>query len=150
VSVFRTNSLAVWKFKPDFVTPANATFTGPTIISVNAFTPACNGGGTCVPQPGTTQQLDAIGDRLMNRLAYRNRSGTESFVLNHTVSVSGVSGIRWYELRTSNSATTTPSLFQQGTYSPDTNHRWMGLCNDQSIHNRCFARAQAFQVRGKC
>ncbi len=125
VSAFRTNSLAVWKFKPDFTTPANSTFTGPTIISVNAFTPACNG-GTCISQPGTTQQLDSIGDRLMNRLAYRNRSGTESFVLNHSVSVSGISAIRWYELRTSNSATATPTLFQQGTYSPDTNHRWMG------------------------
>ena len=126
IAAFRTNSLAVWKLKPDFVTPANSTFTGPTVIPVNAFTTACNGGGTCVPQPGTTQQLDSIGDRLMNRLAYRNRSGTESFVLNHTVSVGGISAIRWYELLTSNSATITPSLFQQGTYSPDSNHRWMG------------------------
>jgi hypothetical protein len=48
----------------------------------------------------------------------------ESLVVNHSVNAgSGVSGVRWYEIR---GATGTPTLYQQGTYSPDANSRWMG------------------------
>src|SRR5207253_2389904 len=32
-------------------------------------------------------------------------------------------GVRWYEIR---SPGTTPTIFQQGTYAPDSNFRWMG------------------------
>jgi len=55
----------------DFATPSNSTFTGPTVIPVTAFAALCNG-GTCVTQPGTTNKLDSLADRLMYRLAYRN------------------------------------------------------------------------------
>jgi hypothetical protein len=47
-------------------------------------------------------------------------------VINHTVDANGndLAGIRWYELRR------TPGgawgIFQQGTYAPDREHRWMG------------------------
>src|SRR5512140_3536583 len=73
---FGTNSLNVWKFHADFANPANATFTGPINLPVAAFNAAC-GGGTCIPQPGTKQQLDSLADRLMYRLAYRNIGGVE-------------------------------------------------------------------------
>src|SRR6266849_426335 len=53
---FGTNSLNLWKFHVNFVTPASSTFTGPTNIPVAAFTVPCNGGGACIPQPGTTQK----------------------------------------------------------------------------------------------
>src|SRR5258707_8143742 len=65
---FGANSLNLWKFHVDFATPGNSTLTGPTNIVVAAFTEAC-GGGTCVQQSGTHQQLDSLGDRLMYRLA---------------------------------------------------------------------------------
>lgn len=130
---FGTNSLNVWKFHVDFATPSNSTFTGPTNIAVAAFTAACSGGGTCIPQPGTSNKLDSLADRLMYRLAYRNRGGTESLVVNQSVTVSGsrhssVTGVRWYELRVSRSPDPTGALsvFQQGTYSPDSSSRWMG------------------------
>jgi hypothetical protein len=123
---FGRNSLNLWKFHVDFVTPTNSTFTGPTNIPVAAFSEAC-GGGTCVPQAGTTQKLDTLGDRLMYRLAYRNFTGYESLVVNHSVAVgkgrSGSVGVRWYELRDPNGA---PTVFQQGTFAPDSNFRWMG------------------------
>ena len=123
---FGTNSLRLWKFHVDFANPANATLTGPTTIATAAFSPAC-GGGACVPQPGTREKLDSLGDRLMYRLAYRNRAGTETLVVSHSVKVSGnkkteVDGVRWYELRNPNA---TPSVFQQGTFSPDATSRWM-------------------------
>ena len=130
---FGTNRLNLWKFHADFATPANATLTGPTSIPVAAFTPACSGGGACIPQPGTNQKLDSLADRLMYRLAYRKRpvlqSSVESLVVNHSVSVgtnkrNSVTSVRWYELRDPNG---TPTVFQQGTLGPsDGTHRWMG------------------------
>ena len=126
---FGSNSLNLWKFHADFTTPANATLTGPTNIPTATFTAACGGGGACIPQPGTSQKLDSLADRLMYRLAYRHfADGHEALVVNHSVKVSGnnhsqVVGVRWYELRNPNGAT---SIFQQGTFSPDSNSRWMG------------------------
>ncbi|MFI5042557.1 MAG: hypothetical protein ACHQNA_12045, partial [Acidimicrobiales bacterium] len=118
------NQLAVWKFHTDWTTPANSTFTGPTILATAAFSDACQG-GTCIPQAGTTQQLDSLGDRLMNRLAYRNfADGHQSLVANHSVTAGSSTGVRWYEIRLD--AAGNPSLFQQGTYAPDANYRWMG------------------------
>jgi hypothetical protein len=131
---FGTNALNVWKFHADFATPANATLTGPATIPVAGFTQAC-GGGTCVPQPGTSTKLDSLADRLMYRLAYRHfADGHESLVVNHSVRVSAtkrseVDGVRWYELRNPNGATMaagTPVVYQQGTFSPDATSRWMG------------------------
>ncbi len=119
-----TNSLDLWKFHVDFITPANSTFVGPVNIPVAAYNEAC-GGGVCIPQPGTSQQLDSLGDRLMYRLAYRHfPDGHESLVANHSIATaSGNVGVRWYELRNPNG---TPTVFQQGTFAPDRNYRWMG------------------------
>jgi hypothetical protein len=118
-----TNSLNLYKFHVDFSNPANATFTGPTVIPVAAFMPLCGGGSGCVPQPGTTTKLDSLADRLMYRLAYRNFGSHESLVVNQSVAVSGSSGVRWYEIQAPNG---TPVVAQQGTYAPDSNYRWMG------------------------
>ncbi len=132
------NTLALYKLKAgDFSTCTSSgcsgfSFAGPTNITVGQYHEAC-GGGTCVPQPGTGQQLDSLADRLMYRLQYRSFPATattaayESLVVNHSVQVSSTSnqtGVRWYEIRNPNA---TPSVAQQGTYSPDSvNYRWMG------------------------
>ncbi|HEV3036941.1 MAG TPA: hypothetical protein VHA33_04055 [Candidatus Angelobacter sp.] len=121
--VFFDNNLELFKFHVDFATPANSTFTGPTAINVTAFTPLCNGGGNCVPQPGTTQKLDSLADRLMYRLAYRNFGDHESLVVNHSVNAGSSGGVRWYELQNPNGAVT---VAQQSTFAPDGNFRWMG------------------------
>jgi hypothetical protein len=123
---FDKNSLRLWKFHVDFATPANSTFTGPTTLTVANFSQLC-GGGICVSQHGTTQKLDSVGDRLMYRLAYRKFSdGHEALVANHSITT----GVRWYEIRDPNG---TPSVFQQGTYHPDSSVRWMGSIGiDQS------------------
>jgi len=123
VMSFATNSLQLWKFHVDWTTPANTTLTGPTNVPVAAFSPACNGGGTCIPQAGTTQQLDSLADRLMYRLAYRNFGDHESLVVNDSVTAGSSVGVRWYELRDPNG---TPTVYQQGTYAPDSSYRWMG------------------------
>jgi hypothetical protein len=120
---FGSSTLNLWKFHADFTT-GSYSLTGPTTRSVAAFSRAC-GGGTCVPQKGTTNQLDSLADRLMYRFARRQFAGYDAYVVNHSVASNSVSGIRWYELR-STSDTTPPTVYQQGTYQPDTYHRWMG------------------------
>ncbi len=115
------STLAAWKFHVDWASPANSTFTGPTNVSTAAFAQACNG-GTCIPQPATSNQLDSLADRLMYHLSYRNNAGTESIVLTHSVVAGNSVGVRWYELR--NPAA--PTIYQQGTWAPDGDYRWMG------------------------
>jgi len=134
---YGTSRLNVWKFHVNFATPASSTFTGPTAVAVAAFTAACGSSGTCLQQPGTTNRLDSLSDRIMFRAAYRNRAGTESLLINHSVMVSGnnktqVVGVRWYELRL---ASQTPSLYQQGTFSPDSTSRWMGSLAMDKVGN---------------
>lgn len=118
--------LAMYKFHTDWSNPDNSTFTGPTYISVAPFDDdICTATReACIDQPGTTRKLEAISDRLMYRMAYRNFGTHESLVVNHTVDAgSGKAGVRWYELRDPDG---TPFTYQQGTYAPDANHRWMG------------------------
>lgn len=117
-----TSSLGLFKFHVDFATPSNSTFTGPTSIAVNSFNEAC-GGGTCIPQEGTAQQLDSLGDRLMFRNAYRNFGSSEALVVDHSVAAGSGVGVRWYEIQNPNG---TPTVAQQGTFAPDSTYRWMG------------------------
>jgi hypothetical protein len=126
------STLAAWQFHVDWATPSNSTFTGPATLSVASYQPACGASGTCIPQLGTTQQLDSLSDRLMNRLAYRNfADGHQSLVVSHSVTAGTGVGERWYELRLD--AANNPSVFQQGTYAPDSNFRWMGsIAQDQA------------------
>jgi hypothetical protein len=128
---YGTNNLNLYKFHVDFATPTNSSFTGPTVISVAAFTPLCNNRtGTCVPQPGTSNQLDSLDDRLMYRLAYRNLGTHESLVVNHSVATSSSGGVRWYEIQNPSG---TPTLANQGTFAPDSSYRWMGsMAMDQA------------------
>ncbi len=122
------DALRLWKFHVDWNNPANTTFglngQPNAVLPTAEWTPLCTSTRACIPQPGTTVKLDAIGDRLMYRLAYRNFGTHESLVVNHTVNAGGnLAGVRWYEVRDPGG---TPVIYQQGTYAPDAHHRWMG------------------------
>jgi hypothetical protein len=113
------------KFHVDFTTPSNSTFSTPKVLTAKAYTEAC-GGGTCIPQPSGGEMLDSLADRMMFRAAYRKFTGTgahESIVISHSVAAGTGTGMRWYEIRSPN---TTPVIFQQGTFAPDSKFRWMG------------------------
>jgi hypothetical protein len=117
------NSLNLWQFHVDWTTPANTTLTGPVNIPVAAFNEGCAASSNCVPQLGTTQLVDGIGDRLLFRLGYRHfADGHESLVANHTINNPGPVAMRWYEVQ---SPASNPYIFQQGTFAPDSNNRWM-------------------------
>ena len=123
-----TSSVNFWRMAVNWTT-GTGTLTGPTAISgVAGFIRAC-GGGVCIPQPGTSQQLDSLADRLMYRLSYRNLSGNERLVINHSVTSGSGVGVRWYELANATGqtmASATPVLRQQGTFAPTNDFRWMG------------------------
>ena len=124
-----------------------ATFTGDgnsQLLTVAPYTPSCNGayGGACVPQKGITDLADSLGDRLMYRFAYWedqpvvNVNATppkpapaQHWFVNFDVTASGGNiGVRWFEITApiKSVPVTTLSVFQQGTYAPDGNWRWMG------------------------
>lgn len=120
--------LELFEFDVDFGA-GTSSFTGPTNIPMAGFDSDMCGSTeftTCVPQPGTAQTLDPIIEWPMWRFQYRNFGANERLVGNFTVDVgdSDLAGIRWFELRKTGAGPWT--VFQQGTHSPDSTHRWMG------------------------
>ena len=119
--------LASFRFQVDWTAGQAGTNLSETDLAVSAYQGACSGGGACVPQLGTTQLLDSLADRVMYRYAYRNFGDHESWMVNYSVSVGGVSAPRWFELRRTPASVSGPlSVYQDSTFSPDANHRWMG------------------------
>ena len=123
---FPQDQLEIWQFSVNWTTPSASTFTQAALLPTAAFdSDMCAGSRNCIPQSGTTRKLDAIADRLMYRLQYRNFGDHQTLMLNHTVDVNSTdrAGIRWYELRNSGGGW---GIYQQGTFSPDATGRWMG------------------------
>lgn len=143
------DALRLFDFHADFATPVNSTFTErpESPLAVAAFDsrdprtpPSPFRNDIEQPAPATpADYLDSIGDRLMLRLQYINRNGTELVTTVHTVNGGVIpadpeadptiaeyqAAVRYYVLQK-----TTPagnwSVQDQGTFSPDTNERWMG------------------------
>ncbi|HRD54112.1 MAG TPA: proprotein convertase P-domain-containing protein, partial [Flavobacteriales bacterium] len=121
--------LEIWTLTVNFTTPANSVLAGPSLLATAAFdTELCGYSNlNCVTQPGTTTRLDPLREVIMNRAVYRNFGTHEAIVCNHVTDVNNTDrhGVRWYELR--RAALANPwAIHQQGTYSPDGVHRWMG------------------------
>jgi hypothetical protein len=126
-------NLDLFKFHVDFSNSANSTFTGPALIPVAPFTPLCNSQyrTACVPQPTAgSDLLEALGDRLMWRLVYRKFSDHSTLLVSHSIVAGGSGGVRWYEIH---NPETSPSVFQAGTFAPDSQYRWMpAIAMDQN------------------
>lgn len=123
---YSPDQVQLWDFHVDWTTPGSSTFTKWGSLGTASFdSNLCNYSRSCIPQRGTTVKVDAISDRLMYRLQYRNFGTHQTLMLNHSVDVSGGdrAGIRWYELRNTGGPW---SIYQQGSFSPTTDHRWMG------------------------
>ena len=141
------DALRLFDFHADFAVPANSTFTErpESPLAVAAFdsrSPGTfNGQRNEIeePLPATTADyLNAIGDRLMLRLQYFNRGGTETLTTVQTVNGGVIpppgvaptieeyrAATRWYVLEKTSPAGNW-SVQDQGTYSPDSTERWMG------------------------
>jgi hypothetical protein len=125
------DALTLWKFDADFANPPNSTFTLAHTIPIAPYDTQFSlcAGRSCIPQPGTTNQLDILSyrQRPMHRLAYRNFGTHEALVTNQSVEAApGIAGMRWWEIRDPDG---TPTIHQEGTFAPgvsDGIHRWMG------------------------
>ncbi len=128
------DGLRIFEFHADFANPANSTFAerAESTVATATFDPQlfCDTSERdCIPQPSpadATMKLDAISDRLMHRLQYRNFGSYESLVVNHTVDVgSNHAGVRYYQVRRNLPG---GSFFvqEQASFAPDADHRWMG------------------------
>lgn len=109
-----SKTLNEWTLKVNWSTPTNSAFTGPISLGVTPYTPGCFNinnviNTICVPEPSSSETgilIDSVGDRLMQRLAYRRFTGAhgyQSWLVSHAVQTGGGSmsqtGIRWYEAR---------------------------------------------------
>jgi hypothetical protein len=127
------DGLRLWNVSANFdTTTLTITDRAESPVAVAAFDPRSPAGRADIEQPPpalSTHALDAISDRLLYRLAYRNFGTHQSLVVNHTVNVgTGVTqathqaGVRYYELRSTGGAF---SVNEQATFAPDTDNRWM-------------------------
>jgi len=128
------DNVKIWEFHVDWTTPGNSTFGingQPNVLLDTApfDSDLCGYSGNCMKQPNTATGLDPLSDRLMHRVQYRTFGTYATLVTSHTVDANGADrgGIRWYEFRK------TPPLvggsqwaiFQQGTWSPDSESRFV-------------------------
>jgi hypothetical protein len=120
--------LGIYEFQINWNNPETATFGNLKKLNIGSYNTNIPG----IPQKGSSEKLDPISDRLMCRLQFRRFSDHQSMVVNHTVSVGERAGIRWYEMRRT---TGNWSLYQQSTYAPDSNYRWMGSMATDSAGN---------------
>jgi hypothetical protein len=123
-----------WTFCTDFTTPANSSFTaGPLVTSANFDAELCGFSRNCIPQPGTTQRLDTLGQFTMYRFSTRYFPGSGLFgVISHSVDSGGnVAGVRWAELDIDNHA-----ILDSGTLAPgDGVSRWMPSVSMDAVGN---------------
>jgi hypothetical protein len=120
-----SDQLWIYELAVNWTTPASSTFNRTQTLSVTAFDSNFGANWDNIKQLGTTRELDAIPQVIMNAPQYRNFGTYQTIVCCHTVDVDNTdhAGVRWYELRKTAS---TWSVRQTGTYAPDAHSRWMG------------------------
>ena len=125
-----TDALEIWEFDIDWNNPGNTSLTQVATLAISPYESELCGytSFSCIPQPGSGTTLDPLREILMNRIHYRNFGTHESIVCCHVTDVDGNdwAGIRWYELRRTGGTSGSWSIYQEGTYAPDSDHRWMG------------------------
>lgn len=123
--IYEDNGIYTWKFWVNWKNPSQSHISGPEKIVVAPYHFLCDGQlSKCVPQPGTDVRLDSQGDKLMQRLVYRNFGSYQSILASHSIDTkAGGGGVRWYEFRLD--ADGSPQLYQQGTYAPEGGYRWL-------------------------
>jgi hypothetical protein len=126
MKIFEDDGMYFYKVHVDWNDPSKTSVSPPQKIAVAPYHYLCDGQlSNCVSQPGTQRRLDSQGDKLIQRLAYRNFGDHESILAEHSVATSAHGGgVRWYEFRLNKQRD--PVLYQQSTYAPGGLYRWLG------------------------
>jgi hypothetical protein len=129
-----TDRLEVHHYHVDFAVPANSTFTLESTIGISDFSfPDCTNPvppRSCVPQPNTTNKVDALPGRSIVQSSLRHDKDAGLLTMTDTEAEDaggGVWGQRWWRLTLGlDTVEGGWSLAEEGLYSPDAVHRWMG------------------------
>ena len=117
--------LELFAFQVDWANPGNSSFTGPIQVGISEIDSNMCGlfSFSCFDQPGGAD-LDPLREVVMWRSQYRN-FGSYEVLVGNLVTDAGVDqgAVRWFELRNEGSQW---FLYQEGTYSPNNDNRWMG------------------------
>jgi hypothetical protein len=126
MKIFEDDGIYFYKVHVDWSDASKTTVSKPQKIAVAPYHYLCDGQlSNCVSQPGTERRLDSQGDKLIQRIVYRNFGNHESILAEHSVATAAkAGGVRWYEFRLDQQRD--PVLFQQGTYAPGGFYRWLG------------------------
>jgi hypothetical protein len=126
MKIFEDDGIYFYKVHVDWSDPSKTSVSPPQKIAVAPYHYLCDGQlSNCVSQPDTQRRLDSQGDKLIQRLVYRNFGDHESILAEHSVATAAHGGgVRWYEFRLNKERN--PILYQQGTYAPDGFYRWLG------------------------
>jgi hypothetical protein len=126
MKIFGDDGIYFYKVHVDWSDPSKTSVSPPQKIAVAPYHYLCDGQlSNCVSQPGTERRLDSQGDKLIQRLAYRNFGDHESILAEHSVATAAQGGgVRWYEFRLNQQRD--PVLYQQSTYAPGGFYRWLG------------------------
>jgi len=121
------DQLWIYELSVNWANTSLSTFNRTQQLDVAPFDSNFGNNWTNIKQPGTSQELDAVPQVIMNVPQYRNFGSYQTIVCCHSVDVDNTdhAGVRWYELRKTPPATTW-TVRQQGTYAPDAHSRWMG------------------------
>ena len=126
MKIFEDDGIYFYKVHVDWSDASKTTVSAPQKVAVAPYHYLCDGQlSNCVSQPATDRRLDSQGDKLIQRLVYRNFGGHESILAEHSVATAAHGGgVRWYEFRLNKQRD--PVLYQQGTYAPGGFYRWLG------------------------
>ncbi len=146
------DAIRTYELVPNYAVPASSTFTIRADTPLAAFDARAPSSRAAIEQNGGSA-LDAISDRVMFRVGYRNlgtvAAPQNSWVNNFTVNVSGVNptnagtyqtGIRWFELRSTDTSSL-GTVRDQGTHSSGPIdgstglNNWMGSVAQDNLGN---------------
>ncbi len=136
------DAIRLFDFHADFQNPNNSSFTerAESPIAVAPFDPTSPDGRADIAQPAPGERLDAVSDRIMPRIAYRNFGAHQSLVFNQTVRTSPIgeiyrAGVRVYELRKTNN---TFAVQEETTLGNNSISRWTASSAQDHQGNLAF------------
>jgi len=119
------DEIKIWEVNTDWANIGNSSVTEIQTLATTPFDSQFNSSWNDIEQPGTAQKLDGIPGAFMYRAQYTEWGTHNTVMLNHTVDVDATNhaGIRWYELREVGGVW---SIYQESTFAPDNESRWLG------------------------
>ncbi len=130
-----SDRIKIYEMNTNWVTTSSTNVVTSQTLNTTAFDPLLGSGFDNIPQPGTTQKLDAGLGYFYFRAQHTRWADHNSVLLCHGVDVgSNHCAVRWYEIRDANDGNW--SIYQQGTWNPDAADRYqasIGMDNQGNI-----------------